>query len=147
MADRASVFAGIRVYTTIKLLYTTDIAYWGALMGLSTFPEIAAGFVVLSLPVLPHFYKSMRRKLGFHSESSQKMSGGFERKERRTPRSWLHISQDSATQDTNASHAGKRLAITRTDHVVIEFMSLGSTESILPAAPETALPPITNRHK
>jgi hypothetical protein len=114
-------------------------------MGLSTFSEVASGFLVLCLPVLPHLYKNMRRYMGFASEQSNRMTIGLERAQRRLPRSWLHISQDSAQAGTAGSTASaKQHGITRTDQVIIEFMSLNSTDSILPPMPEHIL---TNKYE
>ncbi|KAF2689045.1 hypothetical protein K458DRAFT_427301 [Lentithecium fluviatile CBS 122367] len=136
----ALVFAGLRVFTSVKLNTTSDIAYWGALMGLSTFSEVASGFLVLSLPVLPHLYKNMRKYMGFSSNHSHRMTLNPDRP-RRLPRSWLHISQDSVDDGNRSPRSQKHLGhgITRTDQVIIEFMSLNSTDSILPSIPEHAL--------
>jgi hypothetical protein len=139
---RALIFAGLRVFTSVKLNTTTDIAYWGAFMGLSTFSEVASGFLVLSLPVLPHLYKNMRKYMGFTPNNSHRLTFNPERpRARRLPRSWLHISQDSAEEGNRSPRSQKEMGrgITRTDQVIIEFMSLNSTDSILPSIPEHAL--------
>ncbi|KAF1999972.1 hypothetical protein P154DRAFT_576603 [Amniculicola lignicola CBS 123094] len=55
----ACICSILRTYYTTILYRTEDTTYWAARMGRWTDPEISAGFVVASLPMVPAFYKHL----------------------------------------------------------------------------------------
>ncbi|KAF2842006.1 hypothetical protein M501DRAFT_1054751 [Patellaria atrata CBS 101060] len=56
---RACIFATLRLYFSVQLLQSQDTTYYIALMGLTAFPEMAAGLFLICLPVMPIFFRDI----------------------------------------------------------------------------------------
>lgn len=56
---RACTASLVRLYYCVRVLLSHDYTYYTFLMGLGSFPEMCAGFLVICLPVLPKFVRSV----------------------------------------------------------------------------------------
>ncbi|KAF2105569.1 hypothetical protein BDV96DRAFT_509151 [Lophiotrema nucula] len=106
----ACIAAGFSIYINVRIFTTTDQTYWAALMALATLPETTSGFLVLCLPVVPKFVKHIRTKYMTSSVKSSTPIRSFDTPERRSPRSWWHVSVDSIS--TKVTALGSRISST-----------------------------------